>query len=332
MPGIFWIGNPYFSPHLQALGRVVRTHVPSTPAPVTWSDILALNNGPPDVLVLGDNSMPPLLLGVERYPCLTAFFCVDSHIHSWHPAYAQAFDLCCLNLKDNLPAFRQRLQPEQLLWLPLWAEALEDHPPAQVPEVEKLYDLLFVGNVSPDIHPGRYAFFQRLTAAFPGFTVLQGDYHRLFPLARLVFNYAERGDLNFRVFQALGTGACLLTSRTGHGQAELFREGEDLFCYDPEDLNGVLLPVLRRLLDSPELRARVGRNGLAAVNAGHRAPHRAKQFAEWLDSQPAGVLVSRRLEQARGIYRAWLRLLYLHMAEGLPSPLRERYLEQARQG
>lgn len=328
MPGILWVGNPYFSRQLEPLGWQVTHRNPPRPRTFTWEQLVEINNGAPDVLVLGDNSMPPLFLGLERYPCLTVFFCVDSHIHSWQPQYAQAFDLCCLNLKDNLPAFAQRLQGERLRWLPLYADA-GSAPPA-VPEQDKEYDFLFVGNVHPDIHPGRHAFFRELSKACPGFTVLRGNYHQLFPKGRVIFNFAERGDLNFRVFQALGTGACLLTPRVGHGMLELFREGEELFCYDPADLNG-LVRTVDGLLADPELRQRTGRQGLAAVDAGHRAPHRARTFSQWVLTWDRQALIHERLLRAKEIHRIWLRLLYLHCAATLPPPLKGPYLEYAKE-
>ncbi len=113
MPSLFWLGNPYFSSVLPSLGWDVFWHRPKIFQTFTWEALVRLCGFEPDVLVLGDNSLPPQLLGLERFPCLTVFYSVDSHIHSWHPAYAQAFDLCCLNLKDNMPAFSQRLQQEQ---------------------------------------------------------------------------------------------------------------------------------------------------------------------------------------------------------------------------
>lgn len=327
MPGILWFGNPYFSRHLQALGREVH-HVPvKAPRAFSWTDVLELHGAPPEVVVFGDNSMPPLLVGVEDFPCATAFFCVDSHIHSWHPYYAQAFDLCCVSLKDNLPRFEGRLTGEQLRWMPLWADA--GSAPPVVAEEDKEYEALFVGNVNPETMPGRHAFFQELQRRLPSLTVMQGKYKELFPKAKVVLNYAERGDLNFRVFQALGCRSFLVTPDVGHGQSELFREGEELFSFAPEDMDG-MIGLIEKLLADRQLRERVAAQGLAAIDKGHRANHRAAAFDAWLRSFDLPALVAKRKSMTTEIRRRWMKVLFLHLAEGLGGELREIYMQQAR--
>ena len=140
-------------------------------------------------------------------PCPTCFFCIDSHIHGWYADWAQAFDACAVSLKDHMPAFRQRLPMERVVWLPPFAKDT-DQPPASPPEPE--FDLLFVGTVDPETTPGRVRFLDEVKARMHGREVRKGEYRELFHRARLVLNVAERGDLNYRVFEALGCGACLL--------------------------------------------------------------------------------------------------------------------------
>jgi len=330
MRKLLWIGNGYFCQRLPELGWRLVEHDASGARLFSWDELCQLADGPPEVLVLADKSLPPLFLGLEDYPCLTVFYCVDSHIHGWHPTYGQAFDLCLVSLKDHLPRFAgQRLAADRLLWSPAFAPALQPDLPAPAPN-PKDWDLLFVGNVNPQIMPGRVAFLDRLKHAFPGLEVRQGDYRTLFPRSRLVLNYAERGDLNFRVFQALSCGACLLTPAIGHGQDELFEPGRDLFTYDPDDFDGLLVRI-RACLADPERCAAVAASGLAKVDAGHRATHRAAAFDAFLRRQPATELISARRAQAPAIHESYLRLLYLHFAETLDAPeLKHRFLQAAR--
>lgn len=325
MKHLCWIGHPYFGPGLAAHGWEVTLIKRRSPGFVTWDEVVAACGRAPDAVVMGDASLPPALFGVERWPCLTAMHFVDSHIHSWHPLYSRAFDLCSVSLLDHLAGFaEQRPGPGRTIWLPPWAP---DHTgPRPGP---KQWDLLFAGTVNPATTPGRHAFLRELGARFPGLHIARGDFGELFPKARIVLNYCERGDLNFRVFEALGTGACLLTPEVGHGQDSLFTPGRDLFTYPPGDMDA-LLGTVRALLADPAARTRAGENGLARIDAGHRAAHRARDYAAWLASHDAPALVAARLEGPRQLLRSVLRVLYLHFAEALPDPaLRAGFLALA---
>jgi hypothetical protein len=327
-----WLANPLFA---QALGpvlaprgwRVDHVHVPAHRL-FTWDELVAVFGFVPDALVYGDMSAPPMLLGLESYPCLTVFACVDSHIHAWYPLYAQAFDLCLVGLADHLPGFAGPFLPaDRILWSPPFAVEA-DRPD---PETPKTMDMVFVGKDDPALTPVRSALLARLRARLPGFRSLTGPYRQAFRQARLVLNIAEHGDLNYRVFEALGCGACLVTPRIGHGQDALFTDGEDLFLYDQDDFEG-LCRLTEELLADAERRARVAASGLGKVDAGHRDVHRAQAFAAWFLDMPGQPLIATRLARAAAVHARALRPLYLHWAEaerGLPA-LSRRYLDAAR--
>ena len=321
---VAWVGGRFFHEHLAAWGITARHVACESPAVLTWDDVVERAGCTPDMVVYADRSLPPPLAGVESFPCPTAFYCIDSHIHGWYPAYAQGFDLCCASLKDDLPKFALRLDPAQLLWLP--------PVPADdaVPRAENTkWDLLFVGKVDPETTPIRHAFLAELGRRFPGLVVHQGDFKALFPKARLVLNIAERGDLNFRVFEALACGACLITPEIAQGQAELFTPGEHLFTYPPGDVEA-LLALVRDLLADEARRERVAKAGNARVESAHRLRHRAASFAGFVSGQPLKRLAAARLREAASIRERFLRLVYLHWAEQFrDSPLGPRYLAAA---
>ena len=320
------LGGTFFSPALQDLGFRVLPLPLSRPEILDWAEVCHRAGEAPDLLLYLDRSLPPPLVGLERFPCLTAFWCIDSHIHSWYPAWAQGFDLCFASLKDHLPRFGLRLPPERVHWLPPFAD-LGHRPPATPPAKE--WDLLFAGTVNPQTTPGRAAFLDELARRFPGLAVRQGRFSELFPRARLALNVAERNDLNFRVFEALACGACLLTPRVGHGQDELFRHGEHLFVYDPEDMDG-LVRLVQDLLADPARCAAVAAAGKAAVEAAHRPVHRARQVARVVAGLDARDVVEKRLEQAKEIRETYLKLVYLHWAEAAQDPAaRAAYLAAA---
>jgi len=324
---VAWLGREYFAGSLPALGWRVRVHSFKEPAVFTWADILALCGGePPAALVLGDRSLPPPFLGLESFPCATVFYSVDSHIHAWHPLYAQAFDACLAGLGDHLARFaRGRLGAARVLWSPAYALDARDMPWSETPP---RWDVLFAGAVDPETTPRRADFLARLGRLLPELEVRQGHFTELFPLGRVILNVAERGDLNFRVFEALAMARPLLTPATGNGLLDLFADGETLVTYAPDDAADCAAKA-RQLLAHPGDARRMGLAGLAAVDAAHRASHRARAFSDFL----LGILAqgpAQRLADAGAIHASVLRPLHLHAAEASPDPaLRDAYMADA---
>lgn len=332
---IAWVGGQFTQHHMEQLGhRVVRLPL-TAPGAFSWEEMVERCGTAPDAVVYLDRSLPPPLVGVERFPCLTAFYCIDSHIHGWYPLYAGAFDLCAVSLHDDVPRFAAELSPERVLWLPPFAEdRCRPRPLAPVEEHAKEFDLLFVGTVDPQTTPLRHAFLERLGRELPGLALRRGDYTDLFPRAKVVLNIAERGDLNFRVFEALGCGCCLLTPRIGNGQDELFEDGRHFVTYAPDDEADAARKT-RELLADPARGEELARAGFAAVDAAHRPRHRAQALEALLRRGLKARLPQKRLaaldSPSWAARRAALRLLWLSWAEHCGDPaLAARYLAEAR--
>jgi glycosyltransferase involved in cell wall biosynthesis len=175
------------------------------------------------------------------------------------------------------------------------------------------------------------AFLRDLRALVPGLHAVCGDYRRLFPKGRVALNHCEAGDLNFRVFEALGCGACLLTPRIGHGLLDLFQDGVHLVTYAPDDVRDAARHI-QALLADPLRRSLLRAAGLAVIDAGHRARHRAEELSRLLRVYPRRSIQERR-QLAACIREQWLRIIYLHMAEAETAPrMREAYLRAANAG
>lgn len=320
---VAWAGNAYFVSHMRNAGYHVVV-LPKSFRAVGWDDIIEHCGTVPDMFIYGDCSVLPFLRDIESFPCPTIFYAIDTHIHSWYPRFAQAFDLCCVAMRDHLSAFAgHRLRDDQISWLPLFAKDqdrrtdIHDNP---------RYDVVFVGKNDPSLTPVRHRLLQELGDKVP-LTVLQGRYNEVYARAKLVLNISEHGDLNFRVFEALGCGACLITPRVGHGLLDLFSDGKDLFTYDADDLPA-LVRLIRELLADESRRDRVADAGLAAVEGKHRAADRAREFMEWISAQDLTHLVRERLAAKEGIRQGYLRLLYLHLAKAEADAERARmYME-----
>lgn len=76
------VGNEFFRSHLNDLGHLtMRLPVPRE-GTLTWPEICERAGFRSDLVVYADVSRPPALVGVEDFPCLTAFYCIDSHLHA----------------------------------------------------------------------------------------------------------------------------------------------------------------------------------------------------------------------------------------------------------
>ncbi|MDR1685613.1 MAG: glycosyltransferase [Desulfovibrio sp.] len=350
---LVWLGNPFFSNSLAAQGLRV-LNAPYSPGRIyTPESILELTGGAmPDALLAADESVPPYLLGMEDLPCLTLFYSVDAHIHSWQPIYARGFDLCLVSLKEYLPRFagsghdasplraRPGTPPEpaplrtkagRVFHFPPYAQDTA-RPPEPAPE--RGLDMVFVGTLDPVLAPQRCSFIAELKEKFPSLHIARGAFADLYARAKLILNECSRGELNFRVFEGMGMGGCLLTPDIGPSLTELFTPGKELFTYPPYAV-GPLTALAERLLADAPVREKTAAAGLAAVDAGHRATHRAKALADILgelfSSGRAAELVAARLRNAPLIRKNFLRPLYLHHAEAIDVDfLRARYLEAAK--
>ena len=181
--------------------------------------------------------------------------------------------------------------------------------------------------------PRRAAFLRELASRLPGLRQTRGNYRELFPQGRVLLNHCEHGDLNFRVFEAMGCGGCLVTPRVGHGLAKLFVDGEHLVGYTPDDAGDALFRI-ELLLKNPELVTYIGETALAETDARHRARHRAQAFTDHLCDlwmQDAAALIAARQARAEAIREECLKMPYLLWAEELAEPdLKAAYLAAAR--
>lgn len=344
---VCWVGGPFFSAALEQFGWKVVWKKPQAGEVLYWSEIVELVGHAPDVVVVGDTSCPPFVLGVEDFPCPTVLYAVDTHIHSWLPWYGQAFDLCLVSLKDHVPRFKEQGRlPGSVLWSPPYApETCEQFPlysPLELVQrrVEKEFDCLFVGTVNATT-PARQEFLRSLKDLLPGLRVQRGNFRQLYPKARVVVNFCEQDDLNFRVFEAMGCGAALVTPDLGQGQAELFQAGRHMSTYElreqPENPVQPLFAARQAakaiiaLLEAPGLCLTQAQAGWEEVDKHHRATHRARALAASMEG--LGQHVAERRQRAKSIREHSLKLVYLHWAESLQGAewenLRAAYVRAA---
>ena len=211
--------------------------------------------------------MPLSVIGLEQTAVPTIFYSVDAqhHIH-WHKYLGAVFDLVFVAHRDYIPQFLA--EGANAHWLPLWA--------SKEPEVssEKTFESLFVGTLNPNLNKDRVEFFEKLQLEAP-VEVRQGGWWDLFPKAKIVINQTVKGDLNFRVFEAMASGSMLLTERGSNGLFDLFQEGEHFACYNKGDVQEAAAQIKKYIDDDIE-RERIAQKGYEEIKKHHLESHRAK--------------------------------------------------------
>lgn len=164
-------------------------------------------------------------------PCTTAGVLIDVHQQlDLRLAYARFFDHVFIAQRDYLPKFEALPHPS-VHWLPLACEPSVHFVPAQ----ERTIDVGFVGKLG---HSGS----ERLKVLRQVLSVFRtNDYTRphspsemgaIYSRSKIVFNKSVNRDVNMRFFEALASGALLVTDRTGNGLEDLATEGVHYVGYD----------------------------------------------------------------------------------------------------
>lgn len=135
---------------------------------------------------------------------------------------------------------------------------------------QKRYDVAFIGHLN-DLN--RVQHLDRLFKEFPNFYWGNKKFHEaaeIFNQSKIVFNVSARKELNMRHFEALGSGAFLLTDNIPT-EENVFTEGLHFAGYDNLD---DMIDKARYYLDHDEEREKIARAGhIEAVN-NHTYMHR----------------------------------------------------------
>lgn len=231
----------------------------------------------PDLIIVHDNSAPIGLDGLESTDIKTVFYSVDTHHHcELHVELAKVFDVTFVAQRDYMPAFEAA--GVEVHWLPLWASR-------EVTPVEpKEFGAVFVGTLNAKLNPDRVAFFEALQKAVP-LVCKSGDWATIFDRSEIVVNQTVKGDLNFRVFEAMGAGALLLTEKSPNGLFDIFTEGEHLVTYTKGDVQEAA-DRIRELLDDKARLRRIASRGREEVMGKHRAEHRLAEVLRIASAAP----------------------------------------------
>jgi len=256
----------------------------------------------PDLIVVQLFGPRLLLRGLESCPYPLAARVYDSSFnHFWLRHYLALFDHVFVDFESSIPRLAEL--GIRAHWLPYSVDEMLFAPLCPEPK----YAVGFVGVT--ELRPRRQAFLELLRAHFEVEVAgaISGKQRlRLPQLAefysqcQVVVNECLFDGINFRVFEAMAAGACLVTESTQNGLPGLFRAGDELVTYEPANL----IERVAALLADSERRSRIARSGRQRVLSEHTHAVRSQRLLELVAaSAPHGRAAThaRQLATARTV-------------------------------
>lgn len=227
-----------------------------------------------DLFFYIDSYHPGFPLGIEKIPFPTACYLIDIPYNPKQKLLiAPFFDYVFIPHKEYLDAFRQ--VNKNVFWLPF---ACDPEVHRRYKGVEKIYDVGFVGGVKGE---KRGKILDDLSRHFKLNDFRRfyapSEMARVYSQSKIVFNMGRSGELNMRLFEAPSCGSLLLTERTKNGLNELFKDGEQLITYGPEDN---LKDTIKYYLSHDEEREGIAEAGHKLVLEKHTYWHRVQTILE----------------------------------------------------
>jgi len=191
---------------------------------VCWDQVSSMGELHADDTLFFVDPAPDWPLGLERAPCLTVMYLIDVRADLKSKLrMSQFFDVVFVAQKDYVARFHE-IGHRNAYWLPVACDPVVHH----FPLMGRPYDLGFVGKLGLPRSPRH----KILTTVLPRYHT--NDYNlfyspsemaKLYGQSKIVFNASMNGDLNMRIFEAMASGALLVTDRIQNGLPELFQEG-----------------------------------------------------------------------------------------------------------
>ncbi len=254
--------------------------------------------------------------------CPTAVVQIDVHRGMRSRAeFARFFDHVFVAQHDFVPEFAA-IGHHSVHWMPLGAD-LGVH---YVPGLPRDIDVGFVGQMGApgtDRHIVLSHVLKRFSTNEIGRWQTPWEMGRIYSRSRIVFNKCIGGDVNMRFFEAMASGALLVTDRIGNGLSELAEEGVHYVGYDTAE---EAVAQIEHYLAHDADRERIAQAGQALLRERHTYDARLEQIlrtvATGTRSAPARLASPR---QRRLWVAEWARFRGISvaaaaglLAEGLP--------------
>ena len=232
----------------------------------------------PDYYLFVDSGPKEIAPDIETLTCPKVAYLIDTHVSpELRLAMARHFDVVFLAQKAQVDLFK-RHGIRHCYWLPLGCSP-ELH---QTGSTERIYDVSYVGSFSVEEDNWRKERIERVMARYPNHKVGRywpEDMARIYAQTKVVVNVSFRNDVNMRVFEAMASGALLITD-TVEGLSDLFEDGKHLLVYRTEE---ELFSLLEQYLADDAAREHIAKAGQAEVLQHHSYDVRMQSMLKTLE-------------------------------------------------
>ena len=260
----------------------------------------------PDLVIWYNLALHGVPAGIEDCPWPTLAIVHDAHLElPMLLDYVQAFDYVVAD--QGFADILARQGYSRAAYWPCYAHDANQH--FLLPGLERVYDVVFPGNLSYHYHGGRNRWLQRLLRLDDKYRILISDraygpdYLRLLNQSKLVFNYSVRGEMNMRVYEAAACGAAVLCESGNREIRHFLVDRASCILYDEDNLE----TLIDYYLSHDAERQRIAAAGTAAI-ATQDCEH---QFARLLELIPEvqQAFASGARQKFRAVKPIWRELL-----------------------
>lgn len=228
-----------------------------------------------DLFFYVEEWQPVFPQGIEKLPFPTAAYFTDlPYDLNRRLLMAPFFDYVFLAHRKYVDVFRKN--HPQVFWLPFACDP-EVHTSSD--GKEKTYEVAYVGGAAGE----RGRILMELAKRFRMNNYRQacdpGEMAKIYSRAKIVFNKSDRGEINMRAFEALASGALLVTERNSEGLEDILQDRKHCVFYDSL---AQAFAVIRYYLEHEEERSQIAHAGHTWCLAKHTYLQRVRFIAETL--------------------------------------------------
>ncbi|MBI2568340.1 MAG: glycosyltransferase [Candidatus Schekmanbacteria bacterium] len=223
------------------------------------------------------------LTDVRDHPGLTACYLIDTHLeHPWHKDYPLQFDILLVAQKEHVQRFRDLGHPN-VRWMPLACDPEFHTVAAQVRDIDVAFPMGLDSNQrSRDVLESLQKRFEVATKR-----AYLRELGQLLARSKIVVSLSLQRDVSSRVFEALASGALVLTdSAVAGGGQELFRSAEYLVTLESDTATP---DQVEHYLRDAAARLEIATRGQQLVLDRHTYSHRSQWLLQLIGGEDPGT-------------------------------------------